>query len=254
MWLVRAGLLVQEGRGKGSWHWPWGLPCCGERSQQSAELGTRQEPRGPSPPWCRLEGGPCRRTSHGCALCSRPPRGEGCSTRKLGPCGAPRSCFRSGSWCWQQAARSTSTGLGEPGLGATGCAARSPQPSPGAAPSALGSGVSLQPLLRVPLGNPPPGSPAPLGSRAGGSQPREPPADTLAPSVPAPTDAGCVSSGLPRALCPRPLCSVYTSPSSPPAMGTEPAAPTGEPPAPPACHTRALEQEGPRRETEAPEQ
>ncbi|XP_040081479.1 epidermal growth factor-like protein 7 isoform X3 [Oryx dammah] len=39
-------------------------------------------------------------------------------------------------------------------------------------------------------------------------------------------DAGCVSSGLPRAPCPSPLCSVYTSPSSPPAMGTEPAAPT----------------------------
>uniref|UniRef100_A0A8C2SCD8 EGF like domain multiple 7 n=1 Tax=Capra hircus TaxID=9925 RepID=A0A8C2SCD8_CAPHI len=39
-------------------------------------------------------------------------------------------------------------------------------------------------------------------------------------------DAGCVSSGLPRAPCPSPLCNVYTSPSSPPATGTEPAAPT----------------------------
>lgn len=190
-------------------------------------------------------GGPCRGTSQGCALCSRPPRGEGRSTRKLGPCGAPRSCFHSGSWCWQQAARSTSTGLGEPGLGAMGCAAGSPQPSPGAAPSVLGSGVSLRPLLRVPLGNPLPGSPAPLGSWAGGSQPWEPPADALAPSVPTPADAGCVSSGLPRALCPSPLCSVYTSPSSPPVTGTEPAAPTGEPPAPPACHMRALGPGGP---------
>lgn len=71
-----------------------------------------------------------------------------------------------------------------------------------------------------------PGSP---GLRGGGSQPWEPAADFLASSLPPPpADAGCVSSGLPRAPCPSPLCNVYTSPSSPPATGTEPAAPTGE--------------------------
>ncbi|XP_032979941.1 epidermal growth factor-like protein 7 isoform X3 [Rhinolophus ferrumequinum] len=39
--------------------------------------------------------------------------------------------------------------------------------------------------------------------------------------------AGCVPLGIPGAPCPSPSCSVCTSPSSPPAMGTEPAAPTG---------------------------
>ncbi|XP_061290080.1 epidermal growth factor-like protein 7 isoform X3 [Bos javanicus] len=98
-----------------------------------------------------------QRPGHEGAPFPRPPRGEGRSTRKLRPCGAPRSCFHSGSWCWQRAAWSTSTGL----------------------------------------------------------------------------DAGCASSGLPRAPRPSPSCSVYTSPSSPPATATVPAAPTGpftEPP------------------------
>lgn len=52
-----------------------------------------------------------------------------------------------------------------------------------------------------------------------------------------------MSSGLPGAPCPSPLCSVCTSPSSPPAMGTEPAAPTGERrplPQGPICHAQAL--------------
>lgn len=49
-----------------------------------------------------------------------------------------------------------------------------------------------------------------------------------------PPAAGCVPLlGLPRAPSPSPLCSVYTSPSSPPAMGTGPAVPTGECPRPP---------------------
>ncbi|XP_061290078.1 epidermal growth factor-like protein 7 isoform X1 [Bos javanicus] len=91
-----------------------------------------------------------QRPGHEGAPFPRPPRGEGRSTRKLRPCGAPRSCFHSGSWCWQRAAWSTSTGL----------------------------------------------------------------------------DAGCASSGLPRAPRPSPSCSVYTSPSSPPATATVPAAPT----------------------------
>ncbi|XP_047554799.1 epidermal growth factor-like protein 7 isoform X9 [Lutra lutra] len=38
---------------------------------------------------------------------------------------------------------------------------------------------------------------------------------------------GCVPSGLPGALSQSPSCSECTSPSSPPVMGTEPAAPTG---------------------------
>lgn len=94
-----------------------GSPAMVRGPNEAAEPGRHHEPRGPSLPWCWLEG-VWQRDLQGCALCSRPPRGEGRSTRKLRPCGAPRSCFHSGSWCWQRAAWSTSTGLGEPGLGA----------------------------------------------------------------------------------------------------------------------------------------
>nr|XP_005605986.1 epidermal growth factor-like protein 7 isoform X5 [Equus caballus] len=41
--------------------------------------------------------------------------------------------------------------------------------------------------------------------------------------------AGCVPSGFPGAPCPSPSCNACTSPFSPPAMGTEPAAHTGHP-------------------------
>lgn len=92
----------------------------------------------------------------------------------------------------------------------------------------------------MPSGNPLPRCPAPLGSRVGGSQPWDT-ADFLAPPLPAPADAGCASSGLPRAPRPSPSCSVYTSPSSPPATATVPAAPTGERPhrCPPHAHPGA---------------
>jgi hypothetical protein len=43
-----------------------------------------------------------------------------------------------------------------------------------------------------------------------------------------PIAAGCVLWGLPGAPCQSPSCSACTSPSSPPVLGTEPAAPTGE--------------------------
>ncbi|XP_070452167.1 epidermal growth factor-like protein 7 isoform X12 [Equus przewalskii] len=47
--------------------------------------------------------------------------------------------------------------------------------------------------------------------------------------------AGCVPSGFPGAPCPSPLCNACTSPFSPPATGTEPAAHTGPSIGPPTA-------------------
>lgn len=142
--------------------------------------------------------------------------GEGRSTEPQ-PCGAPRSCFRSGSWCWQWAV-GASTSLGEPGRALS---------SPRGQPPASGSWHSLQPLLSVPSGIPAqvPGSP---GLRGGGSAwGALHPASWPRLFPPPPQTQGCVLVRAPKAI-PGPLCNVYTGPSSPPATGTEPAAPTGE--------------------------
>lgn len=107
------------------------------------------------------------RLGHDGAPFSRPPRGEGHPARRHGPCGATGSCW-CGSWCWQRAAPSTSTGL------AAGCVpsgfpralCRSPlcnaciSPS---SPPATGteSAARTGPSTRLPtagaLGRPPPG-------------------------------------------------------------------------------------------------
>lgn len=90
---------------------------------------------------------------------------------------------------------------------------------------------SLRLLLRVlptvTLRSPFPGFSAPLGPSAG--------SPWLTHWPPTSAAAGCVLLGLPGAPCPSPSCSVCTSPFLPPAMGTEPAAPTGKWP-PPATH------------------
>ncbi|XP_032334701.1 epidermal growth factor-like protein 7 isoform X4 [Camelus ferus] len=57
----------------------------------------------------------------------------------------------------------------------------------------------------------------------------------VAPSTSTGLAAGCVLSGFPGAPCPSPSCNACTSPSSPPAMGTELAAPTGPSTGPPTA-------------------
>lgn len=85
----------------------------------------------------------------------------------------------------------------------------------------------LRVLPTVTLRRPFPRSSGPLGPRAGSLW--------LTHWPPTSAAAGCVPLGLPGAPCPSPSCSVCTSPSSPPATGTEPAAPTGEC-SPPTAH------------------
>lgn len=120
--------------------------------------------------------------------------------------------------------------------GRWGWSAKSPQTLPRAAPSPVGGWGSSSWLLLWPP-SPVPGS---LGS-----QPREP---RLTPAPPS-AAAGCVPLGCPGAPWPSPLCSACTSPSSPPAVGTESAAPTGKCPAhctPPGARGGSAPGSGPR--------
>lgn len=120
--------------------------------------------------------------------------------------------------------------------GRWGWSAKSPQTLPRAAPSPVGGWGSSSWLLLWPP-SPVPGS---LGS-----QPREP---RLTPAPPS-AAAGCVPLGCPGAPWPSPLCSACTSPSSPPAVGTESAAPTGKCPAhctPPGARGGGAPGSGPR--------